>query len=85
MLNKTVVFKRCIDNIIWLLYDYSTRTKIKELLHAKFDFNLQLVFNSINTKKTSNEPEFLDVLQVTILDAKGGFSTKNFIKCIAKD
>ena len=49
VLNKTIVFKKYIDDIIWLSYNYST-TKIKELLQAQFnDFNLQLVFNSINT------------------------------------
>ena len=43
VLNKTVVFKRYIDDIIWLSYNYSTTTKIKELLQAQFnDFNLQL-------------------------------------------
>ena len=76
--------KRYIDDIIWLLYNYSTTTKIKELLYAQFiDFNLQLVFNSINTRKIDNE--LLDVLHVTTLNAKGGFITKNFIKSTAKD
>ena len=85
VLNKTVIFNRYIDDIIWLSYNYST-TKIKELLHAQFnDFNLQLVFNSINTGKIDNELEFLDVLHVTTLNAKGGFITKNFIKSTTKD
>ena len=52
VLNKTVIFKKYIDDIIWLSYDYSTTTKIKELLHAQFDdFNLQIVFNSIKFLK----------------------------------
>ena len=86
VLNKTVVFKRYIDNIIWLLYNYSATTKIKELFHAQFDyFNLQIVFNSINTGKIDNELECLDVLHVTTFNVKGGFITKNFIKFAAKD
>ena len=48
-------------------------------------FNLQLVFNSINTKNMDNKLEFLDVLHVTTLNAKGGFITKSFIKSTAKD
>ena len=81
VLNKTVVFKRYIDDIIWLSYNYFITTKIKELLHAQFnDFNLQLVFNSINSKKIDYELEFLDVLHVTTLNAKSGFITKDFIK-----
>ena len=86
VLNKTVVFKRYIDDIIWLSYNYSTTTKIKELHRAQFnDFNLQLVFNSIKSGKIDNELEFLDVLHVTILNAKDGFITKTFIKSAAKD
>ena len=86
VLNKTVVIKRYIDDIIWLSYNYSTTTKIKELLHAQCnDFNLQLLFNSINTGKINNELEFLDVLHVTTVNAKGGFITKNFIESTAKD
>ena len=74
MLNKTVVFKRYIDDLIRLSYDYSTTTKIKELLHTQFDdFNLHLVFDSINTKKIYNELKFLDMLYITTLNAKGGF------------
>ena len=47
VLNKTVVFKRYIDDITWLSYNYFTTTKIKELLQAQFNgFNLQVVFNS---------------------------------------
>ena len=78
VLNTTVVFKRYIDNIIWLSYNYSTTTKIKELFHAQFiDFNLQLVFNSNNTGKIDNNKlEFLDILHVTTLNAKGGFLQK---------
>ena len=80
-----IIFLHYIDEIIWLLYDYCTTTKIKEKLHAQFgDFNLQLVFNSINTKKTDNELEFLDVLYVAILNTKGGFITKYFIQSTAK-
>ena len=86
VLNKTVVFKRYIDDIIWLSYNYSTTTKIKKLHQAQFsNFNLQLVFNSIKTGNMDNELEFLDVLHVTTLNAKGGFITKNFIKSTAKD
>ena len=80
-----IIFLLYIDEIIWLLYDYCTTTKIKEQLHAQFgDFNLQLVFNSINTKKTDNELEFLDVLYVAILNTKGCFITKYFIQSTAK-
>ena len=60
-----------IDDIIWLSYNYSTTTKIKKLLQAQFNvFNLQLVFNSINTGNMDNELEFLDVLHVTTLNVK---------------
>ena len=41
--------------------------------------------DSINTEKIDNELEFLDVLHVITLNAKGGFTTKNFIKSIFKD
>ena len=71
VLNETVIFKRYIDDIILLFYDYSSITKIKELLHDQLDdFNIPLVFNSINTEKTDNELEFFDVLHVASLNAK---------------
>ena len=67
------------------LYNYFTTTKIKELLHTQFNnFNLQLLFNSINTGKI-DELKCLDVFHVTTLNAKGGFITENFTKSKAED
>ena len=84
VLNKTVIFKTYIYDKIQL--SYSTTTKIKKILHAQFDnCNLQLVFNSINSEKTDNQLECLDVFHVTTLNKKDGYITRNFIKSTAKD
>ena len=54
VLNKTVVFRKYIDDIIWLSYNYSTTTKIKEPLQAQFnDFNLQLVLTVLTLENLS--------------------------------
>ena len=73
VLNKSILFKRFIDDIIWLSYGVETTLQIKNCLLKTFhDNNLDLTFRMINTADSGSTLEFLDV--------EHKFFTKNFIK-----
>ena len=85
-LEKNILFKRFIDDIIWLLYGDSNTRFIRQSLEKAFqDHNLELTIRSTNTQEPNSRVEFLDVEHVTQSDAPGGFITKDFVKPTALD
>ena len=82
MLNvKTVIFKRFIDDIIYITVDNPESDDIKTSLIDEFQkHNLELTFREMNTKIINDNVEFLDVLHYSQKNAKKGFITKNYIK-----
>ena len=81
ILNKTILFKRYIDDVIWFSITDSLTNKIKNQLSKTFKNNgLNLIFRSINTDDTNSSLEFLDVDHVICKSSKGGFYTTNYIK-----
>ena len=80
ILNKSILFKHFIDDIIWLSYDVETTLQIKNCLFKTFQDNLDLTFRMINTVDSGTSLEFLDVEQKIDSSYSCGFFTKNFIK-----
>ena len=81
VLNKSIPFKRFIDDIIWLSYGVETTLQIKNCLLKTFqDNNLDLTFRMINTADSGSTLEFLDVEHKIDSSYSCGFFTKNFMK-----
>ena len=77
-LKTTKLFKRYIDDIIFLS-ETIARDNIKS--HLKFTFekhNVKLVFRKIFTENYGHQLEFLDVNLVSEKTEKGGFYVKNY-------
>ena len=85
-INQSVLFKRLIDDIIWLSYGLDTATKIKQALICEFQkYGMELSFRDINTSETDACLEFLDVKHKIHYNCAGGFYTYNFVKPTAID
>ena len=62
ILNKSILFKSFIDDILWLSYGVETTLEIKNCLLKTFqDTKLDLSFRMINTANSGSTLEFLDV------------------------
>ena len=85
-LNKTILFKRYIDDIIWISKSQKLTMDIQTTLNTIFVQNdLHLTFRKIGTQEHGKTLEFLDVDHCIDPNSKGGFFTKNFIKPTAID
>ena len=82
MLNKrTKIFKRFIDDIIYITPDDQEANDIKTGLIKEFQkYQLELTFREMSTKIEGDNVEFLDVLHHTHKNARRGFITKDFVK-----
>ena len=81
ILNKSILFKSFIDDIIWLSYGVETTLEIKNCLLETFQDNkLDLTFRMINTGDSGSTLEFLDVEHKIVSSYSCGFFTKSFIK-----
>ena len=86
IINQTVLFKRYIDDIIWLSFGVDNTTKIKEALSRIFMENeLELSFRCVNTAESGSCLEFLDVEHKIDNSHIGGFYTRDFVKPTALD
>ena len=84
-LNKSSIFKRFIDDIVWIT-SYPNNHSITKALAVEFaKHDIKLVFKQIDTSESDRQFEFLDVLHVTDQSAKGGFITKNCTKKTAQN
>ena len=77
-LNKAPIFKRFIDNIVWIASNQNNYWITKVLTEEFAKHDLKLVFKQIDTSEPDRQLKFLNVLHVTDQTAKGGFITKNF-------
>ena len=81
ILNKAVIFKRYIDDIIWITNAQQTNLLIQDSLSTTFKNNgLKLSFQTINTDLQGNTLEFLDVNHVVDPNSTAGFYTTDFTK-----
>ena len=86
IINQAVLFKRYIDDIIWLSFGVDNTTKIKEALSRIFMENeLELSFRYVNTAELGSCLEFLDVEHKIDNSHFGGFYTRDFVKPTALD
>ena len=81
--NQAQLFKRFIDDIIWLSYGNELTEKIEQALtNTCREYELKLTFRKVSTNETGKSLEFLDVLYLYMIDNsnKFGFFTTSFIK-----
>ncbi|MEC8567887.1 MAG: GIY-YIG nuclease family protein, partial [Pseudomonadota bacterium] len=80
-LKKAVMFKRYIDDIIWISESVEITNQIQKELSETFLKNgLKMTFRRISTRQTSGTLEFLDVNHVVDPSCAAGFRTTNFVK-----
>ena len=80
-LKKTIIFKRYIDDIIFISQTKETTNKIKEKLRNVFiNYDLKLIFREISLYSDIKQLEFLDVNHIMNEGEKGGFYVKNYVK-----
>ena len=80
-LTKTVLFKRFIDDIIFLSIGNNQTIMIKQCLKAAFSkYGLELSFREASTDSLESEVEFLDVNHVIDNTNPFGFITRNYVK-----
>ena len=81
ILNQAQLFKRFIDDIIWLSYGNALTEKIEQALtNTCMEYELKLTFRKVSTNETGKSLEFLDVLHMIDNSNKFGFFTTSFIK-----
>ena len=83
ILNQAQLFKRLIDDIIWLSYgnDNELTEKTEQALtNTCMEYELKLTFGKVSTNETGKSLEFLDVLHMIDNSNKFGFFTTSFIK-----
>ena len=81
ILNQAQLFKRFIDDIIWLSYGNALTAKTEQALtNTCMAYELKLTFRKVTTNETGKSLEFLDVLHMIDNSNKFGFFTTSFIK-----
>jgi len=82
ILNKAVILKCFIDNIIWLSIGTNTTNEIQCALESAFKTNgLELTHREIQTSKLGASVEFLDMEHVIDTNLVAGFYMKDFVQC----
>ena len=85
-LNQAILFKRYIDDIIWISKSEELTSEIQDTLTRTFNQNqLKLTFRKVGTREYGNKVEFLDVDHCIDPASSGGFFTTNYIKPTAID
>lgn len=78
---KTEIFKRFIDDILYITEENENSEKINNGLIREFaKHGLELTFREMSTSKKQDKVEFLDVLHCTNKKSTRKFITKNFTK-----
>ena len=85
-LNQAILFKRYIDDIIWISKSEKLTSEIQDTLTRTFNQNqLKLTFRKVGTREYGKRVEFLDVDHCIDPASNGGFFTTNYIKPTAID
>ena len=78
---KTKIFRRFIDDIIFITNDDDDSEIIKSMLTQKFEkYDLQLTYREISTRNEGKNVEFLDVNHCTNNKIRGNFLITDFVK-----
>ena len=86
ILKKAVIYKRFIDNIIFIaIGENSTQNIIKAIENSLGKVGLQITTKLFNTKCSDQQVEFLDVLHKHSSDSPFKFVTSNYVKKTALD
>ena len=81
ILKKAVIYKRFIDDIIFIaIGENSTQNIIKALENSLGKVGLQITTKLFNTKCSDQQVEFLDVLHKQSSDSPFKFVTSNYVK-----
>ena len=81
VLNEAELFRRFIDDIIWISASEISNERIWQALTLAFENNgLELTFRQAYTAKKTGEVEFLDVNHCITIEDDFGFVTKDFVK-----
>ena len=82
----TEIFKRFIDDIVWLSFGNQATQNIKTKLSETFaKYDLTLKYRDINTTEENDELEFLDILHKISPHSQFRFITTDYVKPTALD
>ena len=82
----TEIFKRFIDDIVWLSFGNQATQNIKTKFSETFaKYDLTLKYRDINTTEENGELEFLDILHKISPHSQIRFITTDYVKPTALD
>ena len=85
VLNEADLFRRFIDDIIWISASEISNEHIRQALTSAFENSgLELTFRQACTAKKTGEVEFLDVNHCVTIEDDFIFVTKDFVKPTAE-
>jgi len=85
VLNEAELFRRFIDDIIWISASEISNERIRQALTSAFENSgLELTFRQACTAEKTGEVEFLDVNHCVTIEDDFGFVTNNFVKPTAE-
>ena len=85
VLNEAELFRRFIDDIIWISASEISNERIRQTLTSAFENSgLELTFRQACTAEKMGEVEFLDVNHCVTIEDDFGFVTKDFVKPTAE-
>ena len=80
-IKQTILFKRFIDDIMYITEENNNEQTVKnELINNFKKYELKLTFREVTTEQENEEVEFLDVNHKITPKGNKGFITTNFIK-----
>jgi len=85
VLNEEKLFRRFIDDIIWISASEISNERIRQALTSAFEISgSELTFRQACTAEKTGEVEFLDVNHCVTIEDDFGFVTEDFVKPAAE-
>ena len=85
VLNEAELFRRFIDDIIWISASEMSNERIGQALTSAFESSgLELTFRQACTAEKTGDVEFMDVNHCVTIEDDFGFVTKDFLKPTAE-